>query len=77
VRWLPWVVACIGGLIGLALGAGQRGGHTIAGLCAAGGYLLGEALRFAIRRAAEKQAKHDGAEYSPQEWQEYKKRLKP
>lgn len=76
MKHIPWITACIGGIIGIILGSGEREASFIAGICAAGGYIIGEVIKFLLKRSADNQARQHGSEYSPEEWEEYKKNLK-
>jgi len=75
-KCFPWIVACVCGIIGIILGSSHREGSFIAGVCGAGGYLLGAMIRAAANRSADKLTRGEGTEYSPQEWQDYKNKLK-
>lgn len=76
MKHIPWIAACVGGVIGIILGSGDPEAPFIAAICAVGGYLIGEAIKFFLRRSADNRARQQGSEYSPKEWEEYKKNLK-
>jgi hypothetical protein len=76
MKHVPWISACVGGAIGFALAAGESEGSFIAGICAAGGYIIGEVIKFILTRSADSRARRQGSEYSPKEWEDYKKNLK-
>lgn len=76
MKHIPWITACVGGFTGMILSSGQREASFIAGICAVGGYFIGEAIKFFLRRSADNRARQQGSEYSPEEWEEYRKNLK-
>ncbi len=76
MKYIPWITACVGGVIGIILGKGESEASFIAGICAAGGYIIGEVIKFFLRRSVDNQARQKGSKYSPEEWEQYKKKLK-
>lgn len=76
MKYIPSITACVGGLIGIVLGMGEREGPFIAGICAAGAYLIGVLIAFLLTRSADNQARQAGSEYSPEQWEQYKENMK-
>jgi len=59
---MPWITACIGGIIGIIIGSSEREASFIAGICAPGGYLIGELIKFIMKRSAEKSVRSKSPE---------------
>lgn len=77
MKHISWITAGIGTVIGFILANNeQEGGAFIAGICAAGGYLLGELIKFLLKRSADARARRQGSHYTPEQWEEYRKHLK-
>jgi hypothetical protein len=72
-KHISWIFACAGFIVGFIVGR-----VLIGFICALGGYILFEMVMFMIRRSAEAKIRQENpkeSQYTPEQWEEYKKTL--